>query len=158
MYFSDEERSSKKVNLMKLHKEETVYPRDGKRQNPLRRWITEKTDDATKTRAWWEVCSLCQYTSSRKQMHVHFHQHFTKHFCLCGYQSSSYDSIYYHQRGRTCSAQGIYKDKNSYPLFLRHIGWKKAPTFGEFIPTLNHEGKQTMTFRRPADVSFQATS
>ena len=85
-------------------------------------------------------------------MHVHFRQHFTKHFCSCGYQSASYDSIYCRQKSGACSTRGIHEvDMNSYPWFLRHIGWKKAPSFEECIPTLNGEGKQTMTFRQPTE-------
>ena len=128
------DNSSEKINIMKLHKEETVYPRDGKRRNTLRRWITERTDEAIKAGDRREVCSLCQYTSSRKQMHVYFRQHYTKHFCSCGYQSTSYDSIYCHQKARTCSARGICEvDENSYPRFLRHVGWREAPTSGELF-------------------------
>ena len=153
MYFSDEDNSLEKINIMKLHKEETGYPRDGKRRNILRRWITERTDEAIKAGACREVCSLCQYTSSCKQMHVHFRKHYTKHFCSCGYQSASSDSIYCHQKGRTCFARDIYEvHKNSYPRFLRHVGWKEIPKFGECIPTLNPEGKRTITHRRPAEV------
>ena len=133
-----------------MHKEETVYPRDGRRRNTLRRWITDRSDEAIKTGSRKDTCSICQYTGSRKKMHAHFRQHYTKHFCSCGYRSASYDSIYCHQKDGPCSTRDIHEvDRNSYPRFLRHIGWRTAPIFGECIPTLDREGRRTMTYRRP---------
>ena len=151
LYFSDDGKKSNKINIMKLAKDEVVYLRNGRRRNPLQRWLSCKTDEALKARARTEVCGLCNYTTSKRQMHTHVKQHFTKHFCTCGYNSASYDSVYRHQIGQSCTAtkQDIHEvDKHSYPRFLRFIKWKTSLAFGTRIPTLDGEGRRTLTYRR----------
>ena len=82
-------------------------------------------------------------------MHLHYRQHLTKHFCGCGYSSASYDSIYQHQH-RHCKdlLNVIYNlDRRSYPHFLRHIKWTSAQPFGKCTPTLDSEGRRTLTYQ-----------
>ena len=142
LYFSNHEKKSKEIKIIKMAKNEIVYP-----ENPLQRWLFYKTDKAIKA----EVCSLCDYAPSKRQMHTHFRQHFTKHFCTCGYNSMSYDSVYRHRTGQSCTAaiQDMHEvDKHSYPRFLRLIKWKPVPAFGEWTSTLHGDGRRTLTYRR----------
>ena len=153
-YFNDEENPRPKINLMRTLKDGEVYPRAGKRRHQLARYITSMTDEKIKAGARKEKCDRCNYTTSKKKMHLHFRQHFTKHFCSCGYTSASYDSIYQHQKYGHCreSSRTIYEvDRNSYPRFLRHVGWRSAQPFGECRPTLDGEGRRTLTYSNSSE-------
>ena len=153
-YFSDEDNPRPKINLMRTLKDGEVYPRAGKRRHQLARYITSMTDEKIKAGARKEKCDRCNYTTSKKKMHLHFRQHFTKHFCSCGYTSASYDSIYQHQKYGHCreSSRTIYEvDRNSYPRFLRHVGWRSAQPFGECRPTLDGEGRRTLTYSNSSE-------
>ena len=54
----------KEVDIMRMAKDETVYPKDGRRKNPLRRWITEKSDKAITAGSQKEGCNPCQHATS----------------------------------------------------------------------------------------------
>ena len=141
---------------MKMAKDEVVYPRNGRKRNPLQRWLSCKTDEAIKAKARAEVCSLCDYTTSKRQMHTHVRQHYTKNFCTCGYNSASYDSVYRHQFGQSCKAtkQDIHEvDRHSYPRSLRFIIQKQHPPLAPVPPPPlgKSRGKRTLTYRRPAE-------
>lgn len=159
LYFSDEDRQSEKVNIMLMHKEETVYPNNGRRRkNPLRHWIIKKTDEAIKTGSRKEICNMCQYTTSCKKMNVHFRQHFTKHFCSCGYRSASYNSYLLSLEERSLFHTKHLRGGQKYPRFFYHIGWRTAPAFGECLPTLVSEGKIDNGIYTPYTDSLQKTS
>ena len=78
-YFNDEENPRPKINIMKTAKDSEVYPRAGRRRHQLARYITCNTDTAITTGSRIERCNRCQYTSSKKRIHLHYRQHFTKH-------------------------------------------------------------------------------
>ena len=135
---------------MRIAKDTEVFPRAGKRRHQLARFITCTTDTAIKAGSRKEKCDRCDYVTSKKRMHLHYRQHLTKHFCGCGYNNASYDSIYQHQHYGHCRepANIIYEVvRRSYPRFLRHVKWSTAQPFGECIPTLNGDGQRTMTYQ-----------
>ena len=77
LYLSDDDKLSKNVNIIKMAKDETVFSRDGRRRTPLRRLISERplikiNVNQPKEGSRKEVCRLCQHTTSRKKMHIHF--------------------------------------------------------------------------------------
>ena len=126
---------------------------DGRRRNSPRRWISQRSDEAIKDGSRKKVCRLCQHTASRKKMHIHFLQHYTKYICTCWYKGVSYDSVYCHQRNGSCSTptQGIHKvDKNKRPVLPgphRTVAERKLTTFsislihvvsGYFIICIHH--------------------
>ena len=154
-YFGEEE-DKPKVNLMKMNKDSRVFPKNGNRRSSLFRFVSAKTDDAIKRGSRKNQCQSCSYVTSKKQMHVHTRQHFTKHFCSCGYRGTSYETIIHHQTYKDCSARttDVYEvDKSSYPRFLRHVGWKSATPFGDCIPTSSrderHPQMNPLVERRP---------
>ena len=49
---------------MRMAKDETIYPKYDRRRNPLRRWITEKSDKAIKAGSQKEGCNPCQHATS----------------------------------------------------------------------------------------------
>ena len=79
-YFSDEDNPHPKINVMKIAKESEGCPQAGRRRHRPDRFITCTTDTAIKAGSRKEKCDRCDYTSSKRQMHLHYRQHLTKHF------------------------------------------------------------------------------
>ena len=42
-------------------------------------------------------------------------------------------------------------DRISYPRFLRHVRWQSAQMFGECRPTLDEDGRRTLTYKTSAE-------
>ena len=76
-YFSDEDNPRPKINLMRTLKDGEVYPRAGKSRHQLARYITSRTDDKVKAGARKDKCDRCDYTTSKKKMHLYFRHHKT---------------------------------------------------------------------------------
>ena len=139
---------------MEDDKENLVFPKVGDKRNSLCRFISTKTEDRIKAGSRRDRCPECTFTSSRRKMHVHVRQHYTKHFCPCGFRSTLYDTVLQHQQHDSCqqNATKIYEvDGDSYTDFLRHVRWRATQPFGKCTP-VSDRGDQyldTHQHRRP---------
>ena len=83
-------------------RENLVFPKSGDKRNLLCRFISTKKDDRVKAGSRRDRCQECSFTFSRRKMHVHVRQHYTKHFYPCGYRSTLYDTVLQHQQHGGC--------------------------------------------------------
>ena len=108
---------------MEDDKEILVFSKTRDEKNSLCRFISTKTKDLVMAEFRRNRCQECTFISSRRKVHVHVRQHYTKHLCPCGYRSTLYDTVLQHQQHGGCqqNATKIYKvDGDSYADVLRH--------------------------------------
>ena len=106
-------------------------------------YVKVETERAIRSAMGSSGCMLCTYDRKERDLLAsHVREHFTRHYCECGYSASSKKKIGNHlhavRRGELSGHAGdgersFEVDKPSYPCFLEEVGLDSCTEYGPLL-------------------------